>query len=402
MDATNDNGSTNIAAAVSTAAAAPHTPAASGQTAGAATSAPAAEADRKPLNAGELAQRAIAKVNARRLEAVKGKTESAVNTGQPAPGSNAGASTGTVAATAAKSEGEQAATGGEPGDGKGGEAATAAATPGSTAAIDAPNDWPAEDRALYQKLPAEARELVLGQYKRMQGALTRANQSMAQQRAALQEMNTVMERSKASPQQVTGLLQMSADFEQNPRAVIEQLARQKGVQVFFERAQPEGEIPEFKTQAEMAKWLDDRNADRLRNQLTSEQQAAQQRQARESRLGELRNQFAEAQKLPDFEQHSEAVVEMLQRAPTLSVQEAYRLATADGLAKQAGEAQKLRGEVAALKAELENLRKKATQPARAPVGGDAKTLEAEKNLSPAQRAFQKAQRRIASRGQTLQ
>jgi hypothetical protein len=318
-----------------------------------------------------------------RIDADKSKSESgdkAADTGASGP---------------AKEEGKGAD---ESGKAKGAEVGDTP-IPGS---VVAPADWSEDRRKAFDALPDDnARQQVLDMHKDFQAGFTRVTQEVADIVKSHGTLLNAMQEHGASGERVVELLTLSRMFDENPRNVIEELAKQKGVQVWFEQPLAPGEIPKFETDAEMAEWMRAQARKEAEATLKAEREAAdkkskedaarvQQEDARKA----LKAEFDKANSLPDFAAHRPAVVEMLSRAPSLSVEEAYHLATLPALRKAAEDGAKAMQELAALKAKSERAAKDATRPVEGKQGTEVP--EADKQLTPAERAMKRAEARMAA------
>lgn len=348
------NASAAAPAASTPAATAPATPAA----APAAPATPAAAEAKKPGVKG--AQAAFNRVKDR---AAASKAAAAPKTpAAPAAGSEqAPAGTPTPAAGAATAPAAQAA----------GEAAAAAAP----STVDTPKDWPEAHRARFEKLPQEGRALVLDIQKDFQRGLTIATNKLAEMSRGNQEA-----------------IETAKQFQADPKATILALAKRAGIEVFLEKPAAAGKIPEFKTTEEMAQWAADEAAKRTAETLRTEREQAAAETAKKAADDGLRAEFQQASKdHADFATHKEKVLDILSQTPDLSVDNAYRLATYEGLKKLAQDGDAAVRELAALKATIETERKRATAPTPpAPAG---KSQGDTSHLSAAQRAFSRASAR---------
>ena len=263
-------------------------------------------------------------------------------------------------------------------------ATPAAGAPGATpppadSTAQAPADWPAAQREQFDALPPAGRAVTLEFYKRMQGAFTHGMQTLARER-----------------EQHAELVQMAGRFQQDPKGVLQALAQQAGMPIFFTEAESRGEIPEFGSPAEMAEWA----ARQAEAKLAASQKAEREQLAREHAqrsAGEtLARELEDAAKAhPDFATHRPRVLEILQRAAGLTVDEAYGLATLPGLLELARAGRTAQTELAALKAEAEKTRKAATAPATRNAGSGSPAVP-KPNLSPAEAAFARAETRLAA------
>lgn len=252
----------------------------------------------------------------------------------------------------------------------GAQAATAAA---DSTAITAPADWPADRRAAFDAMPPEARTVALGFYKDMQAGFTHAMQGLAGERQRLGELAKTAEA-----------------FESDPKTVLQKLAAQKGIPLWFEAPAAADEVPDFDNPAEMAKWASEQAHQRMQRELAEQRQAEDRQRTAAEADRALREELAAAQKAhADFGTHQARIFDLLARAPGLSVSEAYGLATLDGLRQMAVDGQTAQRELAALKAEVERSRKALTAPVAGAEGNGQQRTDLQ-NLSPAQRAVRAA------------
>ncbi|MGD9895143.1 MAG: hypothetical protein AB7U18_27985, partial [Dehalococcoidia bacterium] len=191
------------------------------------------------------------------------------------------------------------------------------------------------------------------------------------------------------------ILDISQAFDANPRQVLEQLAKDAGLEVFFERPLPDDQIPEFKTTAEMAAWMDKRQQERAAADRAAAEKQTQEKLQRAAATERLRNEFAAAQRTYGavFETQRTAVVDRMTQP--LSVEDAFLLTQLPTLRKHAEEGIRAKQELAAAKAELEGLRKRATQPPAGVMAGQSTGVD-ESRLSPAERALRRATARKAA------
>lgn len=259
------------------------------------------------------------------------------------------------------------------------------ATPGST--VEAPQDWPEADREAFNKLPNEGRKLVLDIHRRMHAGFTHA----------MTQLNEERERRK-------DLFELDARFNSGDhKGVIAELARRAGIEVFFERPLPEGEVPQDVLQdpQKYSQWLRDEVTRQVAARIQEEQRAREEQQAKERAREDFQREWQEAaSKFSDFVQHRDAILTRLRQTPSLSVEAAYQLATYEAVAKRAAEVPRLQQELAKVKGELERLKKTATQP---PAAASTHAVSAPPDMrwmSPGQRAFyrMKAKRAAAANG----
>lgn len=257
--------------------------------------------------------------------------------------------------------------------------AAGATTPPADSTAQAPADWPEAERAKFDALPPEGRAVTLDFYKRMQGAFTQGMQTLARER-----------------QQHAELVQTAERFQQDPKGVLQALAQQAGVPIFFTEAEARGEIPEFETQADMAAWVARQTEEKLAARQQAEREQLEREHAQRTAGEALARELGDAAKAhPDFAAHQPRVLDVLRRAPGLTVEEAYGLATLPGLLELARAGRTAQTELAALKAEAEKARKAATAPATRSAGSGSPAAS-KPNLSPAEAAFARAEARLAA------
>ena len=84
-------------------------------------------------------------------------------------------------------------------------------------AIDAPQDWRADQRERFAKLPDEAKSLVLEQYKDFQGGFTRKSQELSEQARYAEAVRSVItddhrrQLSLAGMDEIGGIKRLVAD-----------------------------------------------------------------------------------------------------------------------------------------------------------------------------------------------
>jgi CYTH domain-containing protein len=153
----------------------------------------------------------------------------------------------------------------------------------------------------------------------------------------------------------------------------------------------------LKDPAKLAKHIEDRVVQRTQ-QLTAKASTEREQKTRtEQAQAQLTREFQDAATAhTDFVTHKPAVHQLLQKAPSLSVEEAYRLATHEALVKRVNEGETAKRELATAKAELERLKKNATQ---LPAGAGAGSATGEdKFMSPAERSYARATTKRTARG----
>lgn len=272
--------------------------------------------------------------------------------------------------------------------------AGAAAPPDST--LQAPQDWPREWTERYAALPTdEARQMVLAMNKDMTAGLQKGLQTLAEQRRGSESLFDAMKRTGHEAGEVEALLDLSTRFKDDPRGVLEALAEQAGVELASLAA--EAPPPEFADAAALAKWASDKARRDVERQLRAERQREDAERQKADVQQRFQRELADAgQKFGDLKQHWPAVVETLTAHPLLSVEQAYKLARFDEVAKTVATVDALRAEVASLKAAEEARRKAATQPAGR--GGNGRAAPPPAGQSRAESAMARAERRLAANG----
>lgn len=279
-------------------------------------------------------------------------------------------------------EGQQAA---PPGAGEPGQEKPAAGDTPPAESAKAPENWTAERQAKFNALPPDARAVVQDFHKEMSAGVTHVLTQLSEERSRHQ-----------------GLFQLDEKFQtglDGAKEVIAELAKRVNLPVFFEAPAADGKIPDdvLADPAKLSQYIEDRAVARAEKG----RQAENEKTAKESRVRtaqeNLTREFQDTAKAhPDFATHKPAVNQLLQKAPALSVEEAYRLVTYDGMVKLVNEAQATKQKLTTADAELAALKKKATQ---LPAGGGSGNASGEdKFLSPGERAFHRAATKRNSRG----
>ena len=261
----------------------------------------------------------------------------------------------------------------------------------------APDNWPAAMKEQFSALPDDnARDMVLAMNKDMQGGLTKGMQQLKTQIEGNNTLFGLMDKHSVDASAMTDLVSKAVLFNDNPRGLINQLAAEKGIEVFFDEASAKGEVPEFKDAAEMALWAKEQAFKDLKKEQATQAASDQQATAIKATETRITSEFSQAAKdYPDFMDYREPVIEKMSAIGEngVSVDDAYRLSTYDGLRKMADDGQKAVTELAALKQKVEQSKKRD---ATAPTGGSGEINEdALKNLSAVQRASLRAKERIA-------
>lgn len=352
-----------------------------------AASAAAASEQTKPKRGESAAVRAAARAEAKR----------AAGNGTGAQ-SNTSTSTASAAAT---STGVDTGAGGQAGTGDTGNGGTATAgaeggsqsSTGST--VTAPDDWSEEGKAAFSGLPTdEARTAFLGMYQDMHRQFTTQMSTLAELRKQHEDLHRTIDAHGVDAEEANRVLSLAATFAKQPREVLKQLAAQAGVEVFFERPLPPGEIPEFKSTAEMAEYIRQQTMDAVTKQREEAEQQAQQAAQLEREKQQIRDQLSSAAEKfgPGFAQQRTAVMERMLHP--VSAEDAYNLISLPALRKQAEDGARAQQELAALKAKVESERMRSTAPAAGLNGQQEPDLS---RLSAAQRAARRAEAKLAAR-----
>lgn len=264
--------------------------------------------------------------------------------------------------------------------------------------VEIPADWPLDRQEEVKALPVEAQQIVLNVAKDMEAGLTQGLQTIADVREQFQSITDSMQEHGFSGERVTEVLATAAAFDADPQGTLEALANEAGIELFFSAEEATGQPPEdvLNDPGKYAKWVTEQAKKDIAKQQAHEAkvQAAKDKQAKSE--AQLQNEFKEAEtSIENFAAHKPAVIAKLQdTASGISVQDAYRLTTYDSLFKMAQDGQNASNELAKVQAELETLKKKGT---RLPDNNNGKTEEEEdKNLSPEEQAFARAQKRLSA------
>ncbi|PJE79664.1 hypothetical protein CI610_01378 [invertebrate metagenome] len=233
-----------------------------------------------------------------------------------------------------------------------GQAASSDSTPVN---YDPPESWPTDRKDEYSTLPDNAKSLVLSFYKDMEQGLKKQ----------FNKLDTVKKEFETNygldADSLKTLSEQAQQFKENPETVINQLAEQAGINIYFADPNPD-DIPDFDSQADLVRYLKDQATSEARQaavNLNKQQQAEQQKADMQH---QVEQEFSKAyQKYPDLPDHKEAVIDFMS-GYNLPVEVAYRLATWEGLEKLAQEGQSQRSKLDKAHAELEKLQKLATIP----------------------------------------
>lgn len=319
---------------------------------------------------------AFERAAARRTASQQDSSGSADAAGQTAPPTDADAPAAEGASTRADDSAAEPATT---------DSATPTDGPASQEAGDsivtAPDDWPSALRERFDALgDQDARRIVLDMQRDLQAGFTKATQKLAEARTAL-------------PARAQELLAIDEQFSANPREVIAGLARDAGIDVFFEREGPAEEVPEFESAADMARWAREQAFKQLKADMAAEREAQTTAEHEQQARQALQAELNDAEKIPGFAEARPQVLARLRDNPNLSVSDAFTLVQAGGLRKLAEDGQRLKAENASLRKELESMKKRSTAPLRG-VGAGSEQRPAE-GYSATETAFERAARKVA-------
>ena len=239
---------------------------------------------------------------------------------------------------------------------------------------DAPQNWPAERRDAFAKLPDEARSLVMSFHKDMQAGFTRATQEVAQIK-----------------QQADDFSRLQAAAKADPEGFLRGLAQQLGVTA---PVAAEAEPPEFSTIQEATAWAAEQGFAKARDWMTRERQAEQAALAQSQARGAFEAELAEVRRLPGFaEVEDQAVQAVIGSQGFLSLRQAYDLARVQDLEAKANRAAVLEAQLAG-KARTEETRRKGLGLPVAGTGhGSERPAQAGGPVNRFEGAFQRAQER---------
>lgn len=332
------------------------------QAGGAAAPASPATVDNSPLA-----------VDNRTWEAAQAKLAGQQTSTAPNPpaGETSSASSGAVDPNKPGTDGATKTDGGKPA-GEAQATGDGLVIPAIQQALAIPGHWNPELKAKFGGLPSEAQPMFLEMYQGMQDAYA------------------------AREQQFSGLLNLQQQFQQNPRAVLEQLAQEAKLPVWFEQPTPKGEIPKFETMEEYNAWRDKENQRQIQEALTRDKEEREASQRVERARIEFRGELERtATKYPDFAAHREGIMTALAEIPGISVEQAYHLATYQGLRQLAIEGQAAKAERDKLKQEVERMKVRATHPGPAGLG-NGESVPVSANADPWSGYFDKAMQKVAA------
>ena len=223
--------------------------------------------------------------------------------------------------------------------------------------MTAPDNWPEDRKNAFNSIEPKGQALIASFYDDMIKGLNKSQAKLAEAREAMKS------NFGAEPEAIQELIETAKTFESDPVTVLAKLADQAGVDIFFS-SQGEPEIPTFESLEDQTRWLL-KEQDRRSNQAKVEADKAQAiEKARADQEKVLMEQFAEAHRQhPDLSDHRDSVVEKLTMYQ-VPVEEAYRLATYDGLKAIADQAAGYKADLEKALAEVDRLKKASTVPPR--------------------------------------
>jgi len=265
--------------------------------------------------------------------------------------------------------------------GQDGAATSGQDKPAASTAYKAPDAWPEPWRRGFDALPNEGRNILLDVHKSMQSGFTKAMQALGDKGRLAEEY--------AGHQET---------FARDPKAFLRALAADAKLEIRFADEPGPDEVPEFKDAADMARWVAEQTRRQVEARMRAERGAEERQRAGQSAREQVQAELDQAERAhPDFAEHRRAVFDVLDGHPGIPVEDAYRIATYDRLAEQVNRANAELAELRKFKAQAEKSAKRLTTP----IGGAGSgNPDPSKNphLSPAERAFNRAQARLAARG----
>ncbi len=263
---------------------------------------------------------------------------------------------------------------------------TGASTPTEQSLIP-PDSWPKDRQAEFSKLSDEGKHLLMSIHKDMERGLKQSFDKLANERKNLTDRFGLQE------DQLRDLAGRVRTFQDNPVAIISQLAEEAGIDVFFKEENPTP--PEFDNQADLVKWLQEQGRKEARQVAADEAKKLRQQQEQEAIKARSQQEFEQAQQdHHDLAEHQEAIARYISQF-NLPIEQAYRLATYEGLAKLAQDGQRNQAELDKVREELEKLQKLSTRP---PGLTDGQTKPAHANgLDMYEKAFKSAQEIVRRR-----
>ena len=284
----------------------------------------------------------------------------------------------------------------ESGKTDGTEAAGEESESSSESTVEIPTDWPQERQEQVKALPAEAQQIVMDVTRDMEAGLNNGLQTIAEIKEQHQGVIDSMQEYGFSGDRVSEVLATASAFDADPKGTIEALAQEAGIELFFTSEEASGLPPQdvLDDPVKYSKWVSDKAIKDVAKAQEHEKKLQAEKTRKENSKARLQDEFKQAEeKIPNFAEHKTNVIAKLQDlSEGASVEDAYKLSAFDSLFALAEEGQKAVTEVAALKTELETLKKNGTQIVK---GGDGDDLDLElKEMTPGDRAYYKAKKKI--------
>ena len=250
--------------------------------------------------------------------------------------------------------------------GTSGQSAQADDSTSSGQSLTPPDSWPEDRRTEFDALPANGKALLMSIHKDMERGLKQSFDKLATERNALKETFGL------ESDQLKSLAERAKTFQTDPVTVISQLAEEAGIDVYFQDQEANQAIPEFDTQEELVKWLQEQSRKEARQAAANETKTLREQRQLEETKAKVQQEFDQAYKAhPDLADHKDVVIQYISGF-NLPVEMAYRLATYEGLAKLAQQGQGTQANLDKSKAELERLQKFSTMPPGRPDGRSQK------------------------------
>ena len=242
---------------------------------------------------------------------------------------------------------------------------------------EAPAIWPEELRNDFNAIAdPKAKAVVTKAYETFQRDFNQGMRALQQKEAEVADLKSWNDR-----------------FSEDPQGSLLALAEKFGVNLAGLASE---EPPEFATINEALEWNRKKAKQEIMTDLQRERQAEQKAQMQQVAQQEFLSELKQAEtEYPDLADHRDGILAALAKAPTLTVKEAYQLATYGHAVKLAGESLALKQENAKLQAQITELKARSTRPAT-PTNLEEKPVSS-KNQNPTEAAFQRAQRKHADR-----
>ncbi len=227
-----------------------------------------------------------------------------------------------------------------------------------------PDNWPEDRRKAFETLPDTGKSVLMSINKDMEKGLKKSFDKLANDRKQIESSFGL------EAEQLKDLADRYQTFQKDPVATISQLAEEAGIEVYFN--QQTEEIPEFDSQADLVKWLQNQSRNEARQAAATEAKALKDQRHQDEVKQRMEQEFAQAYKAhPDLSDHKDAVIKYISGF-NLPVEMAYRLATYEGLTQLAQNGHSTKAELDKARSELEKLQKLSTMPPGRPDGRSQK------------------------------